>query len=85
MKKLLEFLITSLAEKPEKVKIREQTQDELVTLTCKVDKEDMGKIIGKEGKVVKAIRNLLRTKAGREGKKVFFALEETSNKEEIKK
>jgi len=78
MKKLLKYLITSLAEKPKKVKIDEEEEGELINLTCRVDKEDMGKIIGKQGKVVKAIRNLLRTKAGRQKKKVFFTLEEAT-------
>jgi len=78
MKKLLKHLITSIAEKPEKVKIDEKEEGELVNLTCRVDKEDMGKIIGKQGKTIKAIRNLLRTKAGRQKKKVFFTLEEVT-------
>lgn len=78
MKKLLKHLVTSLVEKPKKVKIDEKEEGELVTLTCRVDKEDMGKIIGKQGKVVKAIRNLLKTKAGRQKRKVFFTLEEAT-------
>lgn len=78
MKKLLKYLVTSIVEKPKKVKIGEETQDEVVTLTCQVDKEDMGKVIGKQGKTIKAIRNLLRTKAGRQKKKVFLILEEAT-------
>ena len=76
MKKLLEFLVKGLADKKEKVKIKQEVENGTVSLTCQVAKEDMGKIIGKGGKTIKAIRSLLRTKAGKEGKKVFFTLEE---------
>lgn len=76
MEKLLKFLTTSIVEKPKKVKIQKSEEGDQTTLTCKVDKEDMGKIIGRQGRTIKAIRTLLRTKAGRLGKRVFLVLEE---------
>jgi len=77
MEELLTFLVTSLVDKPESVEITASSDDEMVTLNCRVDKEDMGKVIGKEGKTIKAIRTLLRTRAGKEGKRVFLILEES--------
>lgn len=59
-KEFLEYVVKSLVEVPEKVKI-DRTVDEMgVLLTLSVDKEDMGKIIGRQGNTAKAIRVLLR-------------------------
>lgn len=76
MKKLIQFIASSIVDKPQKVKISETIDDNLATFTLSVSPEDMGKIIGREGKVIKAIRVLLRTRATREGKRAQLLLEE---------
>lgn len=56
----LEQLVKALVEKPEKVEINRTVDEMGVLLTLKVDQEDMGKIIGRDGNTAKAIRTLLR-------------------------
>jgi len=76
MKKLLEFIIKSIVDNPKDVKITE-TKDPsgILLLNLKVNQEDMGKVIGKEGNIIKAVRNVLRIKATKEN--LRFALELT--------
>ena len=64
MKKLLEFIIKSIVDNPKDVKITE-TKDPsgILLLNLKVNQSDMGKVIGREGNIIKAVRNVLRIKA----------------------
>lgn len=78
MKKLLEFIISSIIDNPESLKVTESTVNDEVNFSIKVAPSDMGKIIGKNGQIIKAIRTLLRTRAFKEGKKVQVILEEAS-------
>lgn len=74
MKKLLEYLVESILEK--KPAISQSKEGELEILTVKVPKEDMGKVIGKGGKIIRAIRTLVKTRAIVEKKAVAVELEE---------
>ena len=56
MKELAAFLLRNLADHPERVEVQESEQGGLVTLRLSVAEEDKGKVIGKERKVIKAIR-----------------------------
>ncbi len=56
----LEQVVQALVEKPDKVEISRTVDEMGVLLTLKVDQEDMGKIIGRDGNTAKAIRTLLR-------------------------
>lgn len=76
MKDLLKFIVQSLVEHPRKVKIEEREGNDGFTYSIKPDPSDMGKIIGKQGKIIKAIRTLIRTRAIKEGKRVQIVLEE---------
>lgn len=78
MKKTLSLIITSIVDKADKVEIDEQEQSGIVNFTIKVDKEDMGKIIGKNGKVIKSIRNVMKIPAIKNGKKIYITLSETA-------
>ena len=75
MKKALDFIVSSIVEKPKEVKITEEG-DDVITYTITVDKDDMGRIIGKNGKVIKAIRNVLKIPAIKQGKKIYVNLNE---------
>jgi predicted RNA-binding protein YlqC (UPF0109 family) len=57
---MLEFVVKALVEKPEDVKINRTVDEMGVLMTLDVNKDDMGKIIGREGNTAKAIRTLLR-------------------------
>ena len=72
MKDLLEFIIKNILGKDVKFEILEEDNGSLVTLTVKTKDEDGGMIIGKQGKIIKAIRNILRIKAVLEKKKVIL-------------
>lgn len=78
MKKALELIVSSIADKTEEVEIDEQEQNGIVNFTIKVGKDDMGKIIGKNGKVIKAIRNVVKIPAIKNGKKIYITLSEAS-------
>lgn len=78
MKNLLEFIVSEVVEKPEEVKIEQSTQDEMEILNLTVAPDDMGKIIGKNGQIIKAIRTLLRTAAFQKGTKVQIFLQDSS-------
>lgn len=75
MKDLVEFLVKNIVDSPEKVKIEEGMHEGTDKLSIKVDQADMGKVIGKNGKVIKAIRTLLKIKAIKENKRIYLELE----------
>ena len=70
MKEMLEMLVKSLVDNVDNVEITEKVNENDVTLEIRVDPSDMGKIIGKQGRIAKAIRVLMRAFATKEGKKV---------------
>lgn len=77
MKKVLSLILSSIVDKEDKVEIDEQEQNGIVNFIIKVDKEDMGKVIGKNGKVIKSIRNVMKIPAIKNGKKIYVTLSET--------
>ena len=68
MKDLIEFIAKSLVEHPDQVEVREYGSGDHIRLELSVAREDMGRVIGKSGKVANSIRILLRVAAEREGK-----------------
>lgn len=72
MKELLDFIIKNILDKNSKYEIIEDDNGSVVTLTVKTADNEGGLIIGKQGKVIKAIRNLLRIKATLEKKKIIL-------------
>jgi len=67
---LLEYLAKSLVDKPESVKVETYRDGQLVHLDLIVDSEDIGRVIGKHGRVANALRVLLRVVAARGGQQV---------------
>lgn len=67
MKELIEYIVKSLADHPEAVKVTEVAEDTRVVLKLEVDPEDKGKIIGRQGRVAQAMRTLLRVAAVKKG------------------
>lgn len=70
MKESLELIITSLVSEPSEVTINEIDGEREVTFEVKVKETDMGKVIGKEGRIAKAIRTIMKSIAAKEGKRV---------------
>lgn len=77
MKDTLHFIITSIVDDPDAVSIEEQTGEEgILNLVVTVAKDDMGKVIGKEGKVIRSIRNIMKIKAMKENVRINISLAE---------
>ena len=68
MKDLIEYIAKSLVDHPEEVQVRESGGGSRIRIELSVTKDDMGRVIGKSGKVANSIRTLLRVAAEREGK-----------------
>jgi len=79
LKELLKYIVEKITLKPKAVKVSENTEEDgTVHLTLSVAVEDMGTVIGKQGRTIIAIRSLLKTAAAKAGKQVFVELEEVS-------
>ena len=70
MKDLLTILAKNLVSDPDQVRVEEDVQDGVVTLRLKVGEEDMGKVIGKQGRIARAIRTVVKAAAINENIKV---------------
>ena len=70
MKDLLTYIAQNLVEHPQALDVQETETDGNVVLELRVDPSDMGKVIGRQGRIAKEIRTLMRSVAQRQGKKV---------------
>ena len=70
MKEMLEVIIKNLVEKSEDVQITETQKGNTTVFEVKVDSEDMGKVIGRQGRIDKSIRTVAKAIATKENKKV---------------
>ncbi|MBI2028728.1 MAG: KH domain-containing protein [Candidatus Levybacteria bacterium] len=77
MKKALEYIVMSIVETPQEVEISENEDNGMVNFTIKVASSDMGRIIGKNGKVIRGIRNAIKILAIKQNKRINIALSET--------
>lgn len=78
MKDFLEFILNQLVDHPDEVEVTENHNDNMTLLNVKLNKEDMGKVIGKEGKIIHAIRNLVKVLGIKEGTEVRVELLENA-------
>ncbi len=76
MKDALSHIISSIVTIPEALQIDETEEDGLIRFSVHLAKEDMGRVIGKEGKVIRAVRNVMKIPAIKQGKKIDIALVE---------
>jgi len=74
MKELIEVLARALVDNPEQIEVREIEGEKSIILELKVAEEDMGKVIGKKGRIAKAIRTVVKASAAREGKRVVVEI-----------
>jgi len=76
MKELIEYIARSLVDDPTQVRVIQKRQGSMVNLKLLVAKEDMGRVIGKGGRVANAIRVLLRVTAAQEGKRAALDVDD---------
>ena len=70
MKEILEIIIKGLVENKDAVEIKETVEENHVTYEVKVAEEDMGRVIGRQGKLAKSIRTVMKSLADKERKKI---------------
>ncbi len=71
MKELVEVIAMSLVDHPEEVVVTENETDDSIVVELKVASDDMGKVIGKQGRIAKAIRTVVKAAATKDEKKVI--------------
>ena len=70
MKELVRVIATSLVDHPEQVEVTEKETEKSIVVELKVAPEDMGKVIGKQGRIAKSIRTVVKAAATKDDKKV---------------
>jgi uncharacterized protein len=74
MKELLEVIAKSLVDSPEMVQVNEVIGEQSIILELKVAPDDMGKVIGKQGRIAKAVRTVVKAAAIKENKRVVVEI-----------
>ncbi|MGV1099418.1 KH domain-containing protein [Thiovibrio sp. JS02] len=76
MKELVTFIASSLVDDTASVQVSEEEREDTVVLELRVAKDDLGKVIGKQGRTARAIRSLLTAAAGKDNKKARLEIME---------
>ncbi len=74
MKELVEVIAKSLVDYPDQVVVTETENEKAIVLELRVAQSDMGKVIGKQGRIAKAIRSVVKAAASQEEKKVIVEI-----------
>ena len=74
MVELVKYIAQALVEKPDAVDVREVADEESITIELRVDPDDMGKVIGKQGRIAKAIRTVVKAASVHSEKPVFVEI-----------
>lgn len=74
MKELVEIIAKALVDAPEQVTVTQTETDNTIVLELRVAQEDMGKVIGKQGRIAKSIRNVVKAAASKQDKKVMVEI-----------
>jgi len=74
MKELVEYIAKALVTDPSQVRVEEEARDDTIVLRLYVAPEDMGRVIGRGGRVANAMRTLLRVAGIRQGKRVTLEI-----------
>lgn len=78
MKKALLYIVSSIVDNPDKVEIEEKEEEGIINFSIAVATEDIGKVIGKEGKIIRAIRNVIKIPAVKMEKRINIVIKEES-------
>jgi predicted RNA-binding protein YlqC (UPF0109 family) len=76
MKDTLQFIVSAIVDNPDAVSIEERDEEGVTNLIITADPADIGKVIGKEGKVIRSIRNIMKIKAMKFDKHIKISLAE---------
>jgi len=74
MKELLEYVAKSLVDHPEQVNVSRVEGERSIILELRVAQEDMGKVIGKQGRIAQAIRTIVKAASVKDGKRVMVEI-----------
>ena len=74
MKAFIEFVVKALVDYPEQVEIREVDGDRVVVFELRLNQTDIGKVIGKSGRTITAIRTLMTSAAAKQGKRAMIEI-----------
>ena len=74
MKDLVEIIAKSLVDHPEQISVTETEKDDIIKVELTVAPEDMGKVIGKQGRIAKSIRTVVKAAASKGDKKVIVVI-----------
>ena len=74
MQELVKYIAASLVDKPEAIDVREVENEDSIVVELRVDPEDMGKVIGKQGRIAKAIRTVVKAASVKADKPVFVEI-----------
>ncbi len=74
MKELLNVIVENLVDNKDAIKINERQENDVIILELSVSNNDVGKVIGKQGKIAKAIRTVIKSAASYENKKVILKI-----------
>ncbi len=75
MKELVEVIASALVDNPEEVEVTETEDENQIVLSLKVAPDDMGKVIGKQGRIAKAIRTVVRAAGSKGNKKIMVDIQ----------
>lgn len=76
MEELVKILAKALVNHPEEIQVSSREEEDKIIIELRVAAEDMGKVIGKQGRIARAIRTIVRAAATREDKKVIIDIVE---------
>ncbi|MGI6703156.1 MAG: KH domain-containing protein [Clostridia bacterium] len=74
MKALVEFIARSLVDHPQMVEVKQVDGEQSIIVELKVAPEDMGKVIGKQGRIAKAMRTIVKASAVKQNKRVVVEI-----------
>lgn len=74
MKELVEVIAKSLVDNPDEVTVTENVKERVTVLELRVAQSDMGKVIGKQGRIAKAIRSVVKAAASKDDRKVVVEI-----------
>lgn len=74
MKELVEVIAKALVDNPDKVEVTQTDSDKSILLELHVAQEDMGKVIGKQGRIARSIRSVVKAAASKQDKKVMVEI-----------
>lgn len=74
MKELIEMIARTLVENPDSVQVDEKTTEDMLVYELRVSESDLGRVIGREGRIAKAMRTIIRSIAARKGQKATLEI-----------